>query len=357
MQRLRFYDLRLSRLPRVLGLCLADIPDLANYINAAQERLLTAKEIGDEGWWGTWAEVAFNVSRTTPVIVLPREIARLEMMDICNKPVTIHNQFYEYLEFGAGRRPNLWRAGSCCGFWGNGLSVYSRDNGVTFSQLNPTTPQIIRMYCTNPNDAVGRRRVLLQGKDINGQVIYSQDGQNRVTGEFVPINAPFSDSTFIYSSLSGIQKDVTQGQVQFFQVDPTTGAEVPLHTMDPSEMTALYRRYYLHHLPQNCCSPDNPTTNTTVQVTALAKLDLIPVAVDTDYCLIQSPEAIINECEAIRYEKMDSKDAHEMADRKHSRAIRLLIGQMTHYLGKNVPEVNFKPFGSASLERLNIGMI
>lgn len=355
MQRLRLYDIRLSRLPDRLGLCTADIPQLCTFINSAQERLITCRESGDEGWWGSWAEIAFNVSRATPYITMPREVARMEMVAVCRTPVPVNNQFFEYLQFGAGRQPRLWGHG--CGFWANDVQVYSRNNVVTFQDLDTTTsPQIIRVYSSDALDSDGTHRVLIQGADANGTVVTSQDGLNRVQGIFVTIDSPFVDTPFAFSSITGIQKDVTFGQVQFFQVDPTTGAQVALHTMEPSEQTALYRRYYLGDLPCNCCHNPNILPHQ-VQVTALVKLELIPVTTDTDYCLIQSKEAIINECMAIRHESMDNTNSMMMADREHRQAIRLLNGQLSHYLGKDTVAVSFHPFGSARLEHQRIGLL
>jgi hypothetical protein len=105
MQRLRLQDLMESRLPSLLGLCQSNQPEIAAYVNSAQERLVMAIEAREEGWHGTWAEIAFNVSRDAPYITLPREVARLEAINICNVPVFIQNQFFEYLRFGNGRLP------------------------------------------------------------------------------------------------------------------------------------------------------------------------------------------------------------------------------------------------------------
>ena len=99
MQRLRLIDCRLSRLPSVVGLCQADIPGIAQFVNSAQRRLLMCKEAGDEGWWGTFAEISFLANRHHPYITLPREIARIEAMSVCDRPVPVNNQFFEYLEF------------------------------------------------------------------------------------------------------------------------------------------------------------------------------------------------------------------------------------------------------------------
>ncbi|HUD76121.1 MAG TPA: hypothetical protein VMQ76_13695 [Terracidiphilus sp.] len=354
MRRLRLADLRLSRLPTSLGLCAGDTLLLANYVNSAQERLLNAKEAGDEGWWGTFAEVIFNVSRHNPYITCPREIARLEMMDVCGRPVPLNNQFADYIQWGAGRQPDRWQnQGAGCGFWGNRVQGYTRNDAVTFHELVPGNT--VRIFATDPADLDGSHRVLLQGIDTNGQVVYSVDGSTRVVGVFVTLGAPFVDSPLPFAQIAGIQKDQTTGTVQFFQVDPATGNQYPLHTMEPSEKTALYRRYYLNHLPLNCChsnfqNPCQPLPAPfphTVQVSAMAKLDLVPVTCDTDYCIIQSQEAIINEAEAVRFEGFDNATAHQMADRKHRSAIRLLIGQMANYLGIQDVAVSFSPFGSA----------
>jgi len=92
-----------------------------------------------------------------------------------------------------------------------------------------------------------------------------------------------------------------------------------------------------------------------VQVTGIVKLDLVPVMVDTDYLLINNLEAIIEECQSIRYSQMDTPAAKQMAAERHIQAIRLLNGEIAHYLGLDMPAVNVAPFGSARLERRNIG--
>src|SRR5688572_9135639 len=103
MLRTRLYDLRLSRLPRVLGLCQGDIPEICQYANAAQSRLIHAAEAGNEGWFGTFAEVSFTVTQSNPYITLPREIARLEGITVCDNPIAVDNAYVQYLQFGTGR--------------------------------------------------------------------------------------------------------------------------------------------------------------------------------------------------------------------------------------------------------------
>lgn len=311
-----------------------------------------AKEAGDEGWYGTWAEIVFNISRTNPYITLPREIARLEAVNVCNHPVAVQNQFYEYLQFGNGRLPKQFR--HCRNFLTQG---YTRNNAVTFTDLT-NGPQIIAIYATDPADIDGKHRVLVQGLDNNNNVVYTQDGLTQVQGVFVTLSSPFATAPMQFNQLTGIQKDVTNGPIQIFQVDPATGAQVLLLTMQPGEQTAWYRRYYLDSLPCGCCPPPGivPAGQCQqVQVAAIAKLELIPVVVDTDYLLIGNLEAITEECQSIRYSEVDTATAKQMAQEKHMQAIRLLNGELAHYLGIDTPAVSVAPFGDARLERQRIG--
>ena len=177
-------------------------------------------------------------------------------------------------------------------------------------------------------------------------------------GVFVTLASPFVDVPVQATRVTGIQKDVTAGEVQIFQVDPTTGDEVLLSTMDSGEETGWYRRYYLDQLPCGCCNaPSTSATCPTVQIMAIAKLEPVKILVDTDYLLLQNEEAIIEECASIRYSEMDTSQAKVMAQERHIQAVRFLNGELGHYLGKDTPAVNFAPFGTARLERKQIGTL
>ncbi len=345
MQRLRLHDCQNSRLPGLVGLCQADLPNIANYVNSAQRRLLLCREAGNDGWWGTFAEMAFNVNPHNPYITLPREVARIMYQNWCDFYVPIQNQFFEYLTFGNGRLPKRFQTGRCFI-----PQTYSRNNVVLFTDLS-TPPQYIRARITEQSDE--GKRTLIQGTDSNDMRVYSQSGVSRANGVFVTFEMPFVTTDLMWNTISGIQKDVTDGQVNYYQVDPNTGDEVLLLTMEPGETTASYRRYYLNNMPCDCCPP--PSNSGQVQVTAIVKLDLIPVVYDTDYCLIQNLEAIINEAQSVRWSEMDNPNAAQLAANSHRDAVRLLNGELNHYLGQEQPAVGLKPFGSADLWRQAIG--
>lgn len=366
-QRLRFIDFVTSGIAEEIGLCQGDRPRLARVANTAERRLLLAKESGDEGWWGTWAEMRFNVLQSAPSIVTPREVARLEAIAICRRPVPIRNLFWDYQQFGNRQLLKQFvqaintNTGSITNIFGNCFGLMqarSRNQVPTFSQVsNP--PQLIRVYTTNAADSGAR--VLLQGLDPANNVIFTLDNAVNTTGQYVTLMNPFVTATLPMNLITGIQKDVTLGQIQVFQVDPTTGAQVLLHTMEPSETTGWYRRYHLDQLPVNCCNDPNsslcPPVNgqPVVQVSAIAKLDHIPVSADTDYFVIQNLDALMEEARAVRYLPMDTTEAKQFVANHHKNAIGLLNGELAHFLGIDEPTVNFKPFGSAHLARQRIG--
>lgn len=345
--RLRLIDVRRSDIPHHVGLC-PDDPRVASVVNDATQRLLLDRAQGDTGWWGTWAEMAFNVSREQPHIVAPRTVARLIDMDVCNSPVRIENQFYEYLRFGVGKqppRPNC-ATGSC-----QGLSAYDRGVFPTLTDL--AEARRIRVYPGDLGDL--GKRTLISGSDNNGQPIYSIDAVSglQVQGVYVTLAAPFADTDIEFSVVSAIQKDITIGSVSYFSVNYATGDQSQIAILEPSEEVAGYRRYFLHRLPKNCCNTDSSSSQ--VQVTAMAKLDFIPVKVDSDFLLIGNLAALTEEAQAIRYDKMDVPGASAKSAEHHTNAIRYLQGELKHYEGTDQPAISYALFGSARLRRYGVG--
>jgi len=392
--RLRLYDLRLGRLPSNLLACAADVPTLARYINSAQERLIQAKEQGDEGWWGSFAVMAFNIPFGQPgnYITTPREVARIEAISTWGQPFPVQNQFFEFMDFGCGPGPGSW-AQSALRYWPwRPFAAVARNNVATFWDLSPA-PQLIVLYATSPSDTSGTpKRVLIQGYDQNGNQVWSQDPAtgNTVNGLFYTLASPFASNPQQWSRITGIQKDMTVGPVQIFQANPTTAAQVQLVTMEPSELVANYRRYWLGNLPpgaplcplnqppanlvafnqcvalsqqqgpqafSNCVSAYGSPPPCAMQVLALCKLEAIPVTCDTDYTLIQSAEALIEECQSVRYGEMDDSNAMTLSAAHHQNAIRFLVGQLSHYMGIKKPAISYLPEIRDGLQRANVGMI
>ena len=344
----RLLDFKLSRFPTALGFCQADTVTAAHYVNSATQSLLYDPASNDSGFWGAWTEMAFTASRADPYITTGRDVARLEAINVCTYPIPVNNQFFEYLRFGFGRLPKNTCAQSSCE---NGVAAYDRGTFPSSSDLKPPN-KLIRVYLGDPSDA--NKRTLIQGKDNNNQTIYSIDNAVQVDGLFLTLEAPFVDMPFEMLKLTGIQKDITNATVRYFEVDTITGDQRLIAALEPTETVSNYRRYYIDNLPTNCCFN---TTSTTIQLTAIAKLDFIPVRGDTDSLLVSNIEALGNECQSIRYSEVDSAAGKAMAAYHHKRAILLLNGELIHREGKLNPAINFAPFGTSKLSFLGFGRI
>src|SRR5688572_24084452 len=348
MPRITLKQVRDGRLPKAIGVCFDDIPNIAEAVNSAQQRLVFAGEMGDQGWFGSWARTVFNVLQEDPYITLPRWGSRLIVSAACKRSVGIQNQFYEFLEWGGGIEPKF----DCGGRRANCpiSTVLDRGDYPAFRDL-AGTGRTIRVRALSSLDTQGNKRVLIQGTDSSDNIIYSQDGVDRVVGIYLTITDPFVDTPLTLNTLTGIQKDITNDAVRFYDVDPVTGDETLILTMEPSEEVSGYRRYYLNGLPPSCCPVVYDSAgDATVQIEALVKLNLIPVVVDSDYLLIQNMEALIAECQSARYSTMDIPSAKAMALSAHKDAIRLLQGGLAHHCVSGGPAVSFLPFRSAVLQ-------
>lgn len=327
-----------------MGICQAD-PMVRAYCNDAQERLLLDPLCPDEGWWGGWITMGFNVlsNGNHAYVTTPREIARLIVMAVCQQAIRIRNGFYEYLQFGNGLQPKNCRTDNC----GQTFQAYERDNVCTLADLL-STPQKIRVYPSDARD-IGKR-ILIQGKDQNGQVILTTDPNSArsAPGEYIVLASPFVESLNTFSTVDGIQKDETFGPVQITQVDPSTLVENQLSSMQPTEGQANYRRYIVSGIPNVnlCCN-----TSGVLQITAQGRLDFIPVANETDYLTIPCVPALIEESMSIRFSRMDSPAAAQQSQLHHARALALLNGQLDTYLGKVNTAVKVPIFGSQRLTR------
>jgi hypothetical protein len=349
VNRVRFLDFRVNlqsyaqSVGSVLGVCVNNIPALAGLVNVATERLISDPMAPEEGWWGGWAKYSFNVIPGSPYIVMPRGVARIIVLDVCTKPVKLQNGFYEFLDYGEGLQPKPCKENICGGF----MQTYDRESTPILGNLLPT-PQIVRVVPTDPRDV--DKTVLIQGTDQNGKVVTTTDPVTNQTilGEIVTLALPFSDTITQFldapnsPGITGIQKDVTAGPVTFFQADPNSGESSPLSSMEPSETSAAYRKYFIGNLPCGCCT--TPTGQT--QVVAMCKLEYVPISSDPDYLGIPCVPALIAEVEALRYENMDSVKAQQMGMTKHAKALQLLAGQLQHYLGNERPAITVPLFGT-----------
>lgn len=352
MARVTLRDARLSMLPQEVGLCAADLPQIASFVNRAQSILIGASP--ETGWWGSWAKIKLQATRCHPYITLPRQFARVINMEVCRFPIRVQNEFFELMEESIGTQ-DFNRRHNWCG----ALEGYDRGVFPTMRDIDSANQQL-RVMITDPRDSGSR--ILISGLDQNGNPIYSQDGENSVLGFYMTFAQPFSNNGFIVTHIDTVQIDPIFGDVLLYQVDATTGAQVLLSSYQPGETSPGYRRYYINQLPCGCfchtqqspCLAAVPLPRP-IPITAMAKLDYIPASRDTDFLIVPgSPvgmEALISQCRAIRFSGMDTMNALSMKGAADAYAVKCLNREIQHFMGISRPAVVFAPFGTARLDR------
>lgn len=341
--RLTFAQVLNSTLPQAVGLCAQDRSGVAAYVNEATERLLFDPLAPDEGYWGSWGRMRFNVQSVnhTATFTAPREVARVIVLDICKQPRFLRNGFYEFMSFSAGIRPKGCGS-NCC----ETQQVFERDDVPTLIDFPTDVPQFIRVYPSDARD-VGKR-IVLQGKDANGIEVLGTDVATGASnqGETLNLQLPFVTSAFSFQTIDGLVKDPTNGPVSIFTVD-SSGNQTQLSSMEPSETTASYRKYQAVGLQSHCCN--QPLGS--IQIDTQVRFEFIPVLNDLDYVMIQSVPALIEECLAIRFGRMDAPQSVAFEARHHQKALSILAGQLDAYCGKVSTAINVPIWGSRPLRR------
>lgn len=335
-----------SRIPKSVGLCSTNLPEICSLANEAIQRFLL--ESPETGWWQEWEKIVFNVERSSPYLTLPSRFARAVGFDVCRTPVSIANEWWEFLEFGIGLQTTC-SAKDACGRFG----AFDRGVSPTAYDLTPTN-QYLRVYVTDQRD-IGRKILLSKALDQNGNGIYQQNGLAGVDGAMLAFASPFVTTAFIVTKFSSIVKDQTYGDIVVKQVDATSGTEVLLARIGPDETIPQYRRYLFSGLPCGCCTC--PNNSSQVQVTAMCKVEFAPVKRPTDVLLIGNLPALKAEMESIRLGEQDSGRAQQLAALKHQQAIQFLNNELRNYTGGDNPAINVSLFGSARLEAAGIGTL
>lgn len=273
--------------PQFLGLSPSD-PRWLLLLNETLQRFMASGDL----WVGKVQRYRFCAP--SACITIPRQFDTVEVTDICDRPYTIRNQWFEFLDNGPGGA----RLRDCCS-----SNVFDRGRGyVMFDDV--LVASRIRLYHQYASD-VGAV-VNLRGWDSTGNEVLTDDGDT--VGENMTLGAgslPFVDSATIWMPqvFRQLIKPVTKGYVRAYSWDaskPTPPAspssiDTPLHPLaawEPSETIPDYRRYFVPavSVPGSCCGghpvvisdPPTPTTARKPVVTIMAKMAYVPIVSDLD---------------------------------------------------------------------------
>lgn len=315
--RLTLADIRNTRIPAALGLCSTDTDRLVHWLNEAQERLLNKGK-----WWQTTGHFLMCVNEGC--VTLPPQIATIESAALCGNPITIHDQWFEFLPTGAGIRDST----SC---WPEANYV---GQFPTFSDVSGPSRRI-KLICDLASDVA--KIVLVLGYDDSGNWIRTSQGGVIKDGELVALAQNYGTvATKRYSRITDLQlPDNLDGQVWLVEIDDTTGFSRQIGRYQYWETRPSYARYFIPGVQpaSACCGQNDGTTSKLLDV--IAKLAFIPVKAETDYLLISCVPALKAMMTAIKKSENepDGEVANQILLAGEAVALRELNAELDHYLG------------------------
>lgn len=216
-------------------------------------------------------------------------------------------------------------------------NAYDRGTTCTFREIRGRTKKI-RVYAdvAEADDA----QILLQGFDENDQWVRSEVDGEWIDGEYVDISTTPTLSANIFTSLVAVQKPQTNGNVRLYEYNTEDATQRALAVYEPSETRPVYRRTLVPGVAGTKCCPTNCSDDSEedsgcnqVKLTVIARLEFIPVQVDTDWVLPGNIPALKDMMQAVRmYETNNVQEAMVC----ESRAYASLNTQLRHYLGHSI---------------------
>ena len=329
-------NLRESRIPTVLNVD-PESQRFTDYVNEACQRIF----FSGENFWGMTQRFAMCVYNGC--LTFPRRVASIEALWVCSTPITIRNQWFEGIEGVGLQTPRrncadgnfsdgVFVNGQWCVF-GNG---YDRGTACTFTDIRGEDPKKIRVYAdvAEAADAV----ITLQGYNSDGAWVRSQVDGVWIDGEQVAISTTPTNSVNIFTNLVAVIKPVTNGSVRLYEYNTVTTTQRALAVYEPSETEPAYRRMLVPGIENaRCCDTncedDSDEACQRVKITAIARLEYVPVSVGTDWVIPGNIPALKDMCQAVRWYEQNTPDQAIICEQ---RAMHQLRTQLRHYLGHAV---------------------
>lgn len=315
MPRVTYKDFQNSRIPAAAGQC-PNTPKLLAWLNEAQERLLYEGK-----WWGTFARL--RICADSGCITLPPQIATIEAVAICGRPIVIRDNWFEFLENGMGLRNE-------CSCWPECLA---RGEYPTFTDITGTDKKLL-FLCDLTAD-VGKQ-VLALGYDANGNWIRTQQNGDWQDGELITLSqSPGTQSVNLFTSLTGVQlPSDMKGQTWLYSYSTTDTTLIMLGHYQYFETNPSYARYFVPRL-NSCIKSQSAGSCNKVQVEMVGKMAFIPTVNPSDYLIIPCLPALKEMIIAIKNAENegDGQKANAILATGMGLAKAILDKQLNHQLG------------------------
>lgn len=310
-QRITLGDVRSSRLPKTINLPPND-SRVVEFVNEAVERLLAKGK-----WVGTYQK--YQICTYSGCLTWPRQFETIESVAVCDFPIPVRNEWFEFNEMGYGLRVETD---------GVGTQMYDRGMACTFEDIHGTDKKI-KVYCDI--DESPTPDILLQGYNEDGNWIRTLVSGDYIDGEYVTPTPTGALTVNKFTSLTGVQKPVTDGMIRLYEYNTTDTTQRAIAFYEPDETRPVYRRSLISGLSnRGSCQSNADATCNKKTVMVIAKMAFIPVRLDTDWLLISSIPALKAMCQALRKEENNLWDE---AKKYEANAVAILDEQLNAFLG------------------------
>jgi len=323
-----------SRALRIAGVC----PTSQEFIDLLNEGTRLLMKRGN--WTGTiqFADVCIY----NHIVVWNRYVGTvLGLHSNCRSTIPM-NQWFDWVypgdTEGRDRFVNWHRNG--CG------TVFTGDLGTTpvFNQICPNTPQFIQPYIT-VNADIGKTLTIFGIDDNNQPVITQRPDGTYQPGEVIALGIPYSQSIKQYRRVDRVVKDPTQGRINVMKFDPVAALQTPLAVYEPSETAPEYLQSRVPH--------NRGVTGCPNLISAMVKVKFVEAQRPTDLVQVDNLDALAIAMQSVKHS--DAYD-HAGAEAAMMRAVRDLNYQLRDKFPLEQTTVSFRPFGTAMLQKLNLGM-
>lgn len=328
---LTFGDCKNSRsMISAAGVC-ATGAAFRDYVNDSTRMLMKRGN-----FWGTVQPL--DVCVINQCITWNRYVGTILATNVCGHNVRPQNNWSQFVPIGPfgikGMGFGVSR-GHCSG------DAILADSGTSpvFRNVPCGKSFYIRAYPSVRAD-VGKK-ITIFGIDSNGQTIRTRDANNNwVEGVTITLALEFASTTMLVSEITRVVKDETQGVVRLFQYDPTNNVLLDCASYDPTETSPDYRTSRLSGtVGRGCCQCSGVKA-----ISALVKLEFIPVKVDNDLVIIANEDALATAIQSIKAGESGNakkKAAFEMD------AIHDLNLQLRDKFPLDQTPISINPFGTA----------
>lgn len=336
-----------QELARVSGVC-GSSDDFRSYLNQAVRMLMKRGN-----FWGTVQLLRFCVYNEC--LVFPRQVGTVLAVNSCRHAINLWNNWFQFARMGG------WGDIAMAGFRGNGFIGDRLDCHGDLNMINPgTTPVYFQIPCGQTRYVrwypavradIGKTMTIF-GIDSNGQVVRTKNAQGVwQEGETITATLPFVSTTIQYREIIRVTRDKTNAPTRLFYYNADQNVLNDCAVYDPPDVNPDFR---FTRIPMAGLNRTVLCANGSRQVSALVKLEFIPVENDNDLVLIGNLDAIALTIQGIR--KSDGGDSGG-GEADIARAVHDMNLELRDKFPQQQTPISIRPAGAVGARRAGIGMI